>query len=122
VKIPLSSLFPPPTGSPPPSLVVLDVSYTPPLHIPLKLGDVNLDGFPDILAIVAPSGSRSPDRIPKLAVSTPCGNGIPGCGQYGSGSRGWEVLTGEESLDSVHDARSVAFLDMDEDVSRSVGC
>ncbi|KAJ7665373.1 hypothetical protein DFH06DRAFT_311965 [Mycena polygramma] len=102
VSFPISSLFP---GA---SLVVLDTTQVPPLPIALKLGDANLDGFPDMLLIVA-SGQ---DHVPKMLFSVPCSaKGAVGCGK-----RGWKVATkGTESLDAVKDARGVSFLDMDED-------
>ncbi|KAJ7368771.1 hypothetical protein DFH08DRAFT_762818 [Mycena albidolilacea] len=105
VRIPINSLFP---GS---SLVVLDTTQVPALPISLKLGDANLDGFPDLLLIVA-SGQ---DHVPKMLLSVPCGPGVLGCGS-GHGRHGWSVATkGTETLDAVKDARSVSFLDMDED-------
>jgi integrin alpha FG-GAP repeat containing protein 1 len=43
---------------------------------------------------------------------------VAGCQKDGSGRRGWKVLhKGTDTLESVKDARSVAFFDMDEDVS-----
>jgi integrin alpha FG-GAP repeat containing protein 1 len=42
VRFPVSSIFPST------SLLVYDASFTPPLPIPLKLGDADLDGFPDM--------------------------------------------------------------------------
>ncbi|KAJ7494497.1 hypothetical protein B0H11DRAFT_2004943 [Mycena galericulata] len=104
-RIPINSLFP---GS---SLVVLDTTQVPPLPISLKLGDANLDGFPDLLVIIA----AGQDHIPKMLFSVPCGSGVVGC-VNGSGKRGWGVPTkGTEILDTVKDARSMSFLDMDED-------
>ncbi|KAJ6523586.1 hypothetical protein B0H19DRAFT_972767 [Mycena capillaripes] len=101
VRTPISALFP---GS---SLVVLDITQAPPVPISLKLGDANLDGFPDLLLIIA-SGQ---DHVPKLLFSVPCAAGVIGCGK-----RGWSVATkGTETLDAVKDARGVSFLDMDED-------
>jgi hypothetical protein len=92
--------------------VVLDTTQVPALPISVKLGDANLDGFPDLLLIVA-SGQ---DHVPKMLLSVPCGPGVLGCGS-GHGRHGWSVATkGTETLDAVKDARSVSFLDMDEDV------
>ncbi|KAJ6570286.1 hypothetical protein DFH09DRAFT_1154556 [Mycena vulgaris] len=105
VRIPINALFP---GA---SLVVLDPTQAPQLPISFKLGDANLDGFPDMLVIVAQGQSH----IPKMLFSVPCGAGAVGCGS-GHGKRGWSVATkGTESLDAIKDARSVSFLDMDED-------
>ncbi|KAH9483665.1 T-cell immunomodulatory protein [Psilocybe cubensis] len=107
VKFPLSSLFP---SSP--SLFVSDTSFTPSLPVSLKLGDANLDGFPDLLAITV-SGN---DHIPHLVYSVPCAAGVVGCAKDGTGRRGWEVATkGVASLQNIKDARSLSFVDMDED-------
>jgi len=82
------------------------------LPVSIKLGDANLDGFPDFL-IITGSGK---DHIPSLVYSVPCDVGVVGCEKDGSGKRGWKVATeGVESLQAVKDARSLSFLDMDED-------
>lgn len=110
MKFPIKTLFP---SSP--SLLVLDTTYSPALPISLKLGDANLDGFPDILAITV-SGK---DHIPNLVYSVPCADDVPGCPKDNSGRRGWSLANkGVETLQTVTDARSVSFLDMDEDVSQ----
>jgi hypothetical protein len=92
--------------------VVLDPTQVPQLPIAVKLGDANLDGFPDMLVIISDGNNHTP----KMLFSVPCGAGVVGCGS-GRGKRGWSVATkGTEVLDAVNDARSVSFLDMDEDV------
>ena len=109
VKIPFSSLFPDSPG-----LLVQDTTQSPSLPLPLRFGDVNLDGFPDLLAISV-SGRK---HIPNLIYSVPCAAGVAGCTEDGSGRRGWEIATkGVEALQNVQDARSLSFLDIDEDVS-----
>jgi hypothetical protein len=111
VQIPLSDLLP---SSPASSLLVLDTTYSPSIPLPIKLGDANLDGFPDLLLIVS-----NPDqsRTPKLLLSEPCAKGLGGCDENGNGRRGFELVTkGAEPLETVKDARGVSFLDMDEDV------
>ena len=87
--------------------------------MPIKLGDVNQDGFPDMLAVVVTgSGSRRP-RTPHIILSVPCAKDVAGCSGNGDGRRGWTAVRKDaEPLLSIQDARSVAFLDMDEDVSR----
>jgi integrin alpha FG-GAP repeat containing protein 1 len=103
----LSSLYP---SS---SLLVLDTSFSPPLPLPLKLGDVNLDGFPDIITI---TGSGN-DRVPGLVFSVPCAKDVVGCSASGTGRRGWRVAkNGVEPLSTIKDARTVSFVDLDEDV------
>ncbi|KAK7449726.1 hypothetical protein VKT23_013201 [Stygiomarasmius scandens] len=110
VRIPLSSILP---QSPSPSLLVQDTTFSPAIPLSLKLGDANLDGFPDLFFIV----STSAGTTPKLVYSVPCGRGVPGCAADGGGKRGWQVVgsKGTESLEAVKDARGVAFIDMDED-------
>ncbi|THU96321.1 integrin alpha N-terminal domain-containing protein [Dendrothele bispora CBS 962.96] len=110
VWIPISSILP---QSPVPSLLVQDTTFPPAIPLSIKLGDVNLDGFPDLFFIVStPQGN-----VPKLVYSVPCGRGVPGCAADGSGRRGWQIAgtKGTESLEAVKDARGVAFIDMDED-------
>lgn len=106
-RFPISSLFP--KGS---SLLVTDTTYDPPIPLSIRLGDANLDGFPDFLTIIA-SGN---DRTPYLVYSVACAPSVAGCKSDGSGRRGWKVAdAGTESLKKVKDARGVTFLDMDED-------
>lgn len=122
------------------SLLLADTSHTPPLPLPLRLGDANLDGFPDILAVTV--GRASLDRIPVLLYNVPgkkhsgsngkrsfeesiglqalfaTGNGTIGASsaKIGTGRRGFTpATTGAEVLAEITDARGVAFLDLDED-------
>ena len=100
---------------------MLDTSQSPAVPVPLKLGDVNQDGFPDLLAIVTTGSGASRPRTPYLVMSVPCAKGVAGCGADGAGRRGWQVVRKDvDPLLAVQDARSVAFLDMDEDVSGRV--
>lgn len=116
VRFPVSDVFRPSGGaSTAPSLLVLDTTQNPPLPVPLKIADANQDGFPDILAIVATHTGSKTTRTPQLAFSLPCGSGVGGC-KNGHGRRGWTVVTkGASPLRNIQDARSVAFLDVDED-------
>lgn len=92
---------------------MLDTTFSPPIPLPLKLGDANLDGFPDIIAI---TGSGN-DRVPGLVFSVPCSKGVVGCSASGTGRRGWSVAKkGAEPLNTIKDARAVSFMDLDEDV------
>ncbi|KAJ3823019.1 hypothetical protein EV361DRAFT_914190 [Lentinula raphanica] len=109
VRFPITALFPDENS---PSLLVQDTTFSPSIPISVKLGDANLDGFPDILLVM----STSHGRTPKLIYSVPCARGKAGCDQDGNGKRGWQVATkGVESLDKVKDARGVSFVDIDED-------
>lgn len=115
MTIPVADIFP---GNSP-SLLVLDTSQSPAVPVPLKLGDANQDGFPDILAIVTTGTGSSAARIPQLALSEPCGAGVAGCGRTGKGRRGYSLVKkGIDPLKGIRDARSVAFFDMDEDVGQ----
>ncbi|ESK92238.1 t-cell immunomodulatory protein [Moniliophthora roreri MCA 2997] len=109
VRIPLGSII---QTTPEPGLLVADAMTNPPIPLALKLGDANLDGFPDILLISA----TLKGNIPRLIYSVPCGKDVAGCNPDGSGRRGFKVaIKGVHSLDSITDARSVSFIDMDED-------
>lgn len=113
VRFPVSSILPST------SLLVYDTTFTPPLPIPLKLGDADLDGFPDMLLISV----QNRDHIPHLVYSVPCAAGLGSCSQSDTGRRGWNMATkGVEILDGIKDARSLSFLDMDEDVCPGVFC
>ncbi|TFY59525.1 hypothetical protein EVJ58_g5711 [Rhodofomes roseus] len=116
VRIPLEDIFPSK-----PSLLVMDTTQSPALPVSLKLGDANQDGFPDILAIVVTGSGSQTSYTPQLAVSEPCGPGVAGCGSSTKNRRGWSVVKkGIDPLKGIHDARSVAFFDMDEDGSLDI--
>ena len=94
---------------------MLDTTFSPPLPLPVRLGDTNLDGFPDLSAIAATADRHTP----KLLISEPCTKGLAGCDISGQGRRGFRLLQkGAESLEAMYDARGVTFIDMDEDVRR----
>ncbi|KAI0713583.1 integrin alpha N-terminal domain-containing protein [Earliella scabrosa] len=117
VRIPFTDIVPATRDLPTaPGLLVMDTTQSPPVPIPLKLGDVNQDGFPDLLAIVVKGTGAQRTRTPYLILSVPCAKGIAGCDNHGNGKRGWQVVKKDaDPLYAVEDARSVAFLDMDED-------
>ncbi|QRV86819.1 T-cell immunomodulatory protein [Ceratobasidium sp. AG-Ba] len=122
------------------SLLLTDTSHTPPIPLPLRLGDANLDGFPDILAVtVGPAGV---DRVPMLlynvggkkasgssakrsfedtmGVQALFGHGNTTIGasaaKAGTGRRTFKPVTsGTGALGQITDARGLAFLDLDED-------
>lgn len=81
--------------------------------MPIRLGDTDLDGFPDLLFVAATSEGHTP----KLLVSEPCTRGLAGCDANGRGRRGFRLVRkGTESLEAIKDARGVTLLDLDEDV------
>ena len=105
--------------------MVLDTTYDPPLPVPLKVGDLNLDGFVDIVPIIAtPSGDRSRlSTTPKILGSVACSKGVVGCGPDGKGRRGLSVLGRDNNvLDGFQDARGVVLVDIDEDVGFASLC
>ena len=118
-RISIKDLVPTSDGSTP-QLLVLDTTYNPSLPVPLKVGDLNLDGFVDIVPIIAtPSpGDRSKlAKTPKILGSVACRKGVAGCGPDGKGRRGWSVLGRDNNvLEEVQDARGVVLVDIDEDV------
>ncbi|KAI6111074.1 hypothetical protein F5141DRAFT_1112387 [Pisolithus sp. B1] len=107
-RIPLHSLL----ASTSESIVVVDSTFSPPIPLPIRLGDTNLDGFPDIMFIVV----KGDVRTPKPLASEPCAKGLLGCDQYGHGKHGFRLVHKDtESLEAIRDARGVTFVDLDED-------
>lgn len=115
VSIPLSDIIPNTS-----SLLLSDVTFTPPIPLGLKPGDADLDGFPDLLAITVDSYGDA--YTPRLLRNVGCSRGVPGCGVEGNGRRGFKVASGNaiELLEGINDARGVAWVDLDEDVSHFV--
>jgi integrin alpha FG-GAP repeat containing protein 1 len=119
VRINLTSLFP---SSP--YLLMNDMTHDPSIPLPIRVGDFSLDGFPDLIPIVAsaPKGGvlgigTNIERTPYLLTSVPCARGVAGCGASGQGRRGFRIATaGSEALQQIVDARGVTVLDLDEDV------
>ncbi|QRW26836.1 Cdc73 family RNA polymerase II accessory factor [Rhizoctonia solani] len=135
--IPLNSILPNHD-----SLLLTDTSHNPPLPIPLRIGDANLDGYPDILAVAVDEAGVN--RVPVLLFSVPGKDG-PLISANALDSRGLEfsphvqqlfgvgrnvsttssgthhrrffksAKRGAEALAEITDARGVAFVDLDED-------
>ena len=95
------------------SLLLFDTSFSPSLPVSLHIGDIDLDGFPDLVPIlVHKDGSRRPHAL----VSNACSPAANGCSS--SSGRTFSVLSkGTRALEQITDARGVSFLDIDEDVS-----
>ncbi|KIO28141.1 hypothetical protein M407DRAFT_72199 [Tulasnella calospora MUT 4182] len=99
-------------------LLIYDTTYNPPLPLGIKVGDADLDGFPDILPIIAHNGNvYGISTTPWLLHSVPCNDGArKKLGKCPQGRRYFEPVTKSVGpLEEITDARSVTFLDMDED-------
>jgi integrin alpha FG-GAP repeat containing protein 1 len=119
LSIPLSSILPS-SGDP---QLLLHVPGEPNIPLPLRPGDFNVDGFPDLLLTIH-SSTAAPGVITRKAgnqvrvlENVPCGTDIAGCegrkngrGFKVGGGNGWEVL------DDIWDARGASWLDIDDDV------
>jgi len=97
--------------------LLMDYTHIPGLPIALKIGDADIDGFPDILAIVSHFTQYRFDNKPWIMRSVPCdGKPLPGGGRCAKGRRTFElVMHNVVPLATIDDARGIAFLDLDED-------
>ena len=93
-----------------PSLVLLDTTQKPALPLPLRIGDFNMDGHPDLLVVVAHRGGIQA----KLLESLPCG---PHHKECSVGRTFRSPAKGSAALDAVLDVRVASFFDIDDDVS-----
>jgi hypothetical protein len=111
----LKNLFPDMTR---PGLVLYDITYSPSAPQGIKLGDMNQDGYPDLLFMVSDvSGSPfgSADSTPHVLLSSQCKSGAKGCFE-GCGT-GYQILSANaDALSQIKDAKVVSFYDLDEDV------
>ncbi|WVQ82354.1 hypothetical protein IAT38_004482 [Cryptococcus sp. DSM 104549] len=121
--IPLATLFP---TDPSPGLLLHPPSITS-IPLPLRPGDYNVDGFPDLLLVVSNStassgvfGKTSGTQV-KVLESVPCGKGVVGCGAKGV-KRGWRVGAGKEweALEEIGDAVGASWLDLGDDGSLDI--
>jgi integrin alpha FG-GAP repeat containing protein 1 len=126
VSMPLSSILPT-SGDP---QLLLHVPGGPSTPLPIRLGDYNVDGFPDLLLTIhnstaAPgggvlAGSRKAGTQVKVLENVPCSKGVAGCEGKKDG-RGLKVGSGSgwEALDEIWDASGASWFDVDDDVSIS---
>lgn len=95
-------------------LIMNDKSFQGSLPIPVRIGDYNQDGYPDLLVLSSAYGSAESGTV-SLLQNKPCEDRYPGCGK--DGRRRFEtVKKGAEALERIKDARGASFLDIDEDV------
>lgn len=126
-SVPLASILPS-SGDP---QLLLHVPGNPSIPLPLRPGDYNLDGFPDLLFTIhnstaAPGSgllpnSRKAGHQVRILENAPCSKNTPGC-EKSKGGRAFEVGQGKgwEVLDSIWDASGASWLDIDDDVGQIV--
>lgn len=98
------------------------------VQLPIRPGDFNVDGFPDLLmtisnaTAVSHSGMFGGSKGTQVRVleNVGCRKGVPGC--TGAQKRGFRVAGGQgwEALDLVVDATGASWVDLDDDVSMVV--
>lgn len=101
------------------SLLLFDVSHDPSIPIPLRVGDYNLDGYPDLMIILATARGTTTVRL--LQSETCSSSNSKECGSGKAAEKGRrrfrEVVKGAEALTTMEDVRGASFMDIDEDVS-----
>lgn len=105
--LPLSSLLPDIQS---PALSLFDTTFKPSLPLPLRLGDINMDGFPDVLLVVSTSSGTQA----KILESVACG---PQHKECQSGRTFRVPPRGTAALDAITDVKLASFIDVDDDVS-----
>ncbi|WVF71448.1 hypothetical protein IAT40_006252 [Kwoniella sp. CBS 6097] len=134
-SIPLSTLLPSDPETEEVSLL-LHAPHQKRIPLPLRAGDFNVDGFPDLLltvhnaTAVPPSGGvfgneRRPGNQVKVLVNSPCGGkDIAGCekGGRGKGRRGLKVGSGKgwDAMEGIWDAEGASWMDIDDDGSLDI--
>lgn len=88
------------------------------IPLPIRAGDFDLDGYPDLLLTVS-DGTNSTVKVLR---NVPCGNGVKGCDTPVSGGRGFIVAGGKgwEALESITDAVGASWIDIDDDVRAGI--
>ncbi|WVW83885.1 hypothetical protein I302_105907 [Kwoniella bestiolae CBS 10118] len=108
--------------------ILLHPPNQPTIPLPVRPGDYNVDGFPDLLLTVHTSikggkgisGDKEVNQV-KVLVNTPCGKNVPGCERKGT-KRGFKVGGGKPwaALDGIYDAEGASWLDIDDDGSLDI--
>lgn len=102
-----------------PYFVRTDPSFSGFFPSSVRIGDFNQDGYPDIL-LVTSATRNSPSGIVSLFESFPCDAWCTPAARAAGRRVFRKVSTGAEALAAIDDARSAAFLDVDEDGSLDV--
>jgi integrin alpha FG-GAP repeat containing protein 1 len=104
--------------------LLLHVPGEPKIPLPLRPGDFNIDGFPDLLLTIynstaAPGGitGRKAGHQVRVLENVPCANSVSGCEGRKNG-RGFKVGSGAgwEVLNDIWDVSGASWLDVDDDV------
>ncbi|GFZ43951.1 hypothetical protein JCM24511_01671 [Saitozyma sp. JCM 24511] len=126
-SVPFSSIFDGFSGS-------HDLLLHPPgqstIPLPLRAGDYNVDGYPDLLLTISnttaapgggPFGGRRGGTQVRVLENVPCKSGVAGC-DTGTAKRGLRVGSGKgwEVLDEIWDAQGASWLDLDDDGSLDI--
>lgn len=106
------------------SSILLSVPEAPHIPLPLRPGDFQHDGYPDLLLAIVNSTARSGGVFSdhqgtqaRVLLNVPCSKGVAGCegGQKRTfrmaRGKGWDVLNG------MNDVVGASWIDIDDDVS-----
>lgn len=102
MHIPIKTLIP--NGKQ--SLKLFDTSLQPSIPIPLRIGDFNLDGFPDILGVIYNETSQDSQAV--LFENIPNNKSERTLSYLNNYSK-------FQSLNSINEVRMASFIDLDED-------
>ncbi|CAG8483179.1 5282_t:CDS:10 [Paraglomus brasilianum] len=92
-------------------IVTDDDEFNGVLPVPIRIGDYNLDGYPDLL-IISSTGGNS---YVSLLRSDPCPNEKSECHPSAQRRTFVKVKEGAEDLRAIENAKQAAFFDLDED-------
>lgn len=84
--------------------------------VPIRIGDWNLDGYPDLAVLTVPARARPGQTRVSLLENVPCPRrgGSASCAASGADARQFVRVNGT-ALDTLEYVRSVSFVDLDED-------
>lgn len=112
-QIPISSLLPSHT------LVTSSTAFRGSCPTPPQIGDFNIDGYPDLLVLTSSKSGR--DKQAVILQSRPCEKVSCTEEEIKHGRRAFRVLIGgAEALSKITDVESATWVDIDDDVRRSL--
>ncbi|WWC61849.1 uncharacterized protein I303_104434 [Kwoniella dejecticola CBS 10117] len=127
-SIPFSTLLADKTDTETTGGILLHPPNQPDIPLPIRVGDYNVDGFPDLLLTVHTNtkggvlGTKEINQV-KVLVNVPCSKNVPGCeGRSMRGKRGFKVRSGKawDALDGITDAEGASWMDIDDDGSLDI--